>query len=133
MKPLLVILSAFAVFLVATASAVAQTPKADVTTFQLGNQVVRIPAPNGFEEAASQFELLKNHFTVTEDPGNDMLAVHLPHADCEKLRDREFGPFNFYTKVSVRKGVPEEDYSAERFATLVSTFRKSGSQILAAN
>jgi plasmid stabilization system protein ParE len=40
-------------------------------------------------------------------------------------RAREFGPFNFYTKVSVRKGVREEDYSAERFATLVSTFRKS--------
>jgi hypothetical protein len=48
-------------------------------------------------------------------------------------RAREFGPFNFYTKVSVRKGVREEDYSAERFATLVSTFRKSGSQILDIN
>jgi len=88
---------AFAICLVVNASAVAQTRKADVATFHLGNQVIAIPAPIGFEEAASQFESIKNHFTLTEAPGNDMLAVHLPHADCQKLRAGEFGPFNSCT------------------------------------
>jgi len=124
---------AFAICLVVNASAVAQTRKADVATFHLGNQVIAIPAPIGFEEAASQFESIKNHFTLTEAPGNDMLAVHLPHADCQKLRAGEFGPFNSYTKVSVRSDVRSVDYSAERFANLVAEFRKNGSQILDIN
>jgi hypothetical protein len=106
----------------------AQTP-----TFQLGAQVVTIPAPAGFEEAASQFEQIKNHFTVTEAPDNEMLAIYLPSADCEKLRAGEFGPFNFYTKVSIRRAVREQDYPAERFAQLVTAFRQNGAQILDVN
>lgn len=114
-------------------SALAQTPEAKVATFQLGNQVIAIPAPAGFEEAASQFETIQNHFSQTEAPDNDMLAVHLPKADCEKLRAGQFGPFNFYTKVSIRRGVRAEDYSAPRFASLVSAFRKNGTQIMDIN
>src|SRR6185436_3478626 len=97
-------------------AAVAQTPKQEGAVFQLGAQETRIPAPEGFEEAASQFEAIKNHFTATEAPDNDMLAVHLPRADCQKIKDGEFGPFNFYTKVSVRRAIRDEDYSATRFA-----------------
>ena len=62
-----------------------------------------------------------------------MLAVHLPRADCERLRAGGFGPFNFYTKVSIRKGVRSEDYSAARFANLVVTFRKAARSILDIN
>ena len=126
------IMRAFALPFVLSVSAVTQTRKA-VDTFPLGDQVVTIPAPAGFEEATSQFERIKNQFAQTEAPDNDMLAVHLPRADCEKLRAGEFGPFNFYTKVSIRRAVREQDYSAERFANLVSTFRKSGSQIMDIN
>ncbi|MGH9871637.1 MAG: hypothetical protein ACRD9S_04115 [Pyrinomonadaceae bacterium] len=124
---------AVSILLGVTASALAQTPKAKAATFQLGAQVLTIPAPADFEEAASQFEKIKERFTITEAPDNDMLAVHMPHADCEKLRAGEFGPFNFYTKVSIRKSVREEDYTAERFAELVAVFRQSGSQILDVN
>lgn len=114
-------------------SAIAQTPKNEVAVFQLGAQATRIPAPEGFEEAVSQFEAIKKHFTATEAPDNDMLAVYLQRADCQKIRDGEFGPFNFYTKVSVRRAIREEDYPATRFVNLVSTFRKSGSEILDIN
>jgi hypothetical protein len=62
-----------------------------------------------------------------------VLAVHLPKADSEKLRKGEFGPFNFYTKISVRSAVRSVDYSAERFANLVSEFRKDGGKILDVN
>ncbi|HAF14847.1 MAG TPA: hypothetical protein DCK99_14365 [Blastocatellia bacterium] len=133
MKAPPIIIGPFAILFLVSAAAIAQTRKADVATFQLGDQVITIPAPDGFEEAASQFESIKNHFTLTEDPGNDMLAVHLPHADCEKLRGGEFGPLTFYTKISVRKAVRDVDFSAERFANLVSEFRKSGSQVLDIN
>jgi hypothetical protein len=124
---------AFAILFVASVSAFAQTPKTSVTVFQLGDQATTIPTPEGFEEAASQFEVIKDRFTRTEAPENDMLAVHLPHADCERLRAGEFGPFNFNTKVSVRRAVRDQPYSAERFAGLVAEFRKSGAQILDIN
>jgi hypothetical protein len=55
-------------------AAVAQTPKTPAAVFQLGDQATRIPAPEGFEEAASQFEVIKNYFSQAEGPGNDMLA-----------------------------------------------------------
>lgn len=127
-----VLIRALAVLFVLSASVVAQTRKA-VDTFPLGDQVIAIPAPPGFEESTSQFENIKKHFTETEAPDNDLLVVHLPHADCEKLRAGEFGPFNFNTKVSIRRAIRDQNYSAERFASLVSTFRKSGSQIMNIN
>ena len=132
MKHFSITCAALAVVLLSSVVAVAQVAKT-VTVFQLGGQETKIPVPEGFEEAASQFENVKHHFTVTEDPGNDMLGVYLTHDDCEKLRGGEFGPFNFYTKVSVRRVIRAEDYSAERFANLVATFRKSGSQVLDIN
>lgn len=128
-----IIIISVAVLFVISASAGAQTRKTDVTVFQLGDQATRIPVPEGFEEAASQFEVIKDQFTRTEAPENDMLAVHLPHADCERLRAGGFGPFNFNTKVSVRRAVRDQAYSAERFANLVATFRKTGAQLLDVN
>lgn len=118
---------------VVSASAFSQTRKPSITTVQLGTQRTKIPAPLGFEEAASQFEKIKSYFTSTEDPGNDVLAVHMPQADCQKLRAGGFGPFNFYTKISIRKGNREREYSAENFAGLVAEFRKSGAKYLDVN
>jgi len=123
----------FAILFVMNVSAGAQARKADVATFQLGDQVITIPAPNDFEEAASQFESIKNRFTRTEAPANDVLAVHLPRADCEKLRAGEAGPLNFYTKLSVLRATRAIDYSFEQFETLVSEFRKTESQVLDIN
>ncbi|HEV7680889.1 MAG TPA: hypothetical protein VGO68_02110 [Pyrinomonadaceae bacterium] len=121
------------ILFVGSASSPGQTRKPKATTVQLGTQLTRIPAPVGFEEAASQFENIKSYFTSTEDPGNDALAVHMPRADCQKLRAGGFGPFNFYTKISIRKGNREREYSAENFAGLVAEFRKSGAKYLDVN
>lgn len=133
MKTLQLIGVGFAVLIVINAAAVAQTPKTAAAVFQLGDQATRIPAPEGFEEAASQFERIKDLFSRTEDPGNDLLAIHLPHADCNRLRAGEFGPFNFNTKVSVRRSIRDVPYSAESFGMLVATFRKNGAQMLDVN
>lgn len=132
MKTLAIVACVTTLFLLGS-SAIAQSSKTEVTTFQLGNQLTVLPAPDGFEEAASQFELIKDHFSRTEVLENDMLAVHLPRADCDKLRAGESATFNFYTKVSVRKGIRAEDYSAERFADLVAAFRKTSSQVFDPN
>ncbi len=114
-------------------SALAQSPKSSSAVFQLGDQPTTIPAPAGFEEAASQFDRIRDHFTTTEAVGNDMLAVFLPQADCEKLRAGTFGPFNFYTKVSVRAAVRGEPYSSARFDQLVAYFRKNEATLLDMN
>jgi hypothetical protein len=128
MKNLAIILAVFALTFVISPSAIAQTSKTDV--FQLGSQATRIPPPPDFEEAASQFENIKKLMTTTESPLNDMLAVHMPHADCERIRTGWLGPFNFYTKVSVMKEARNQDYSAGSFANLVSSFHKSLPQAL---
>src|SRR5437899_9200159 len=115
-------------------SAQAQTRKTNNTSLlQLGDRVVVIPAPDGFEEAASQFESVKTRFTVTEDPGNDLLAIHLLATDCERLRRGESGPFNFYTKIAVRKIARERDFSSSEFAAIPAEFRKSGAAVLDIN
>lgn len=124
----------FVVILLALSTpCLAQVRKPTTTTVQLGTQRTKIPAPVGFEEAASQFENIKSYFTSSEDPGNDVLAVHMPLADCQKLRAGAFGPFNFYTKISIRKANRDLDYSADRFAGLVAEFRKSGAKYLDVN
>jgi hypothetical protein len=132
-RTLRVAISVVVLFVLSTASYHAKTRKPTTTTVQLGTQQTKIPAPLGFEEAASQFENIKNYFTSSEDPGNDVLAVHMPRADCNKLRAGAFGPFNFYTKISIRKANRELDYSAERFAGLVAEFRTSGAKYLDVN
>ena len=124
---------ALTITLAVSVSAQAQTRKTNNTSLQLGDRVVVIPAPDGFEEAASQFEDVKARFTVTEDPGNDLLAVHLLATDCERLRRGESGPFNFYTKISVRKTARERDFSPSEFAAIPAEFRKSGAAILDVN
>lgn len=113
--------------------AAAQTRDLGNTRFQLGDKVIIIPAPDGFEEAASQFEQVNSQMSATEDPSNEMLAVHLPKEDCERLRHGEFGGFKFYTKVSVRRAVRGSDYSEQQFASLVSEFRKNGDSVLDIN
>ena len=92
-----------------------------------------IPTPDGFEEAASQFDSVKTRFTATEDPGNDMLAVHMLTGDCEKLRHGEAGSLNFYTKISIRKAARETDFSALEFAAIPTEFRKNGATLLDIN
>ena len=121
------------VILAASFSLAAQTTDARATPFQLGERVVTIPNPDGFEEAASQFESIKKQMTATEDPGNDMLAVHLPKEDCEKLRRGEFGAHDFYTKISIRKANRTRDETVSDFSALVSEFRKSGADVLDIN
>src|SRR3982074_120947 len=100
----------------------AQTHDSKTTSFQLGDKVVVIPDPEGFEEAASQFERIKKYMSDAEDPALDTLAIHLPIDDCAKLRKGEFGPYNFYTKISVRRAIRAREISETEFSKTVAEF-----------
>ncbi|HWN08304.1 MAG TPA: hypothetical protein VNO50_03375 [Pyrinomonadaceae bacterium] len=122
------------IFLVcASATVDAQTRAVEGTIFQMGQQRITIPAPDGFEEASSQFKSIKDRFTVTEATGNEVLAVHLPKSDCDKLRSGVAIDLNFYTKISVRESVRASDLSPPQFARLISEFRGASSKIMDIN
>ncbi|MCA1632134.1 MAG: hypothetical protein LC802_00090 [Acidobacteria bacterium] len=102
-------------------------------TLRLGAASVALPAPEGFGEAASQSEIVKKHFSETEDPANEMVAVHLPAAEMESLKRGEVAEMNFYTKVSVNKSLKETNFTAANFASVISAFEQQGVKLLAPN
>jgi hypothetical protein len=110
------LLAALAISLLVPGAVIAQT-----SSFKFGDQTVIIPSPEGFEEAVSQFASVRDGMTRTEAAGNVLLAVHLPHADCEDLRAGKLPAFTFYTKISAPSELRETDYSAERFAQLITS------------
>ncbi len=93
-------------------------------TFQMGNKQIVIPAPSGFTEAASQIQVIKDRFTVTEAASNDLLAVHIPNGDYQLFKKGEFADLTFYTKVSVSKRLRNETASEANFVSFVEAFKK---------
>ncbi|HEY3582115.1 MAG TPA: hypothetical protein VGK82_16280, partial [Pyrinomonadaceae bacterium] len=96
---------------------------------QLGDKVVLVPSPEGFEEASSQFKQVQDRFVSTEAPGADFLLAHLPAALCQSLR--EGGPLALerYTKISVMKAIREKAMFDADMAATVAELRKNGSVI----
>jgi hypothetical protein len=112
----------------------AQTPaRVPALKLRLGAVTVELPTPAGFDEAASRFERVKTFFSATEDPNNEMLAVHLPLADVARLERNEQPEMNFYTKVSVSRRSKETSFDASQLADLISVFEKQGLKLLDTN
>jgi len=101
--------------------------------YQLGTKSVAIPPPAGFVEAMSQFEHVANLMKTTEDPGNDVLAAHLPAEMADQVRRGERTQMTFYTKVSVMKILRARDTTEADFASTVAHFEKTGQQVLDIN
>lgn len=120
--------AAFIVILAATVNSQEHVKKG--FSVRLGNVQVAIPPPEGFEEASSQFDRVKESFTATEAPTNDMLAVFLPTSICEQYRQGNQPSLTFYTKVSVLKAQRETSFSAEDLASVAAEFRKNGIQAM---
>ena len=123
------------IVLVASVSAPAQSHEAKVNVFsvRVGDKVIIIPPPEGFEEATTQFEQVKTRFTATEAPQNDMLAAHLSVDDCKLLRSGQNALFAQYTKVSVLRAARDLSITAPMFASIVADFRKNSSAYLDMN
>ena len=107
--------------------------RAKTSSVTLGNQVVLIPNPEGFEEATSQFEQVKQRFSLTEAPENDMLFVHLPSSDCELLRKGSNPTYDLYTKVSVLRTSRTMVVSSPMMAAAVQELRTQAATLLDPN
>jgi len=108
----------------------AGTGSAGKITVRLGSSSVVIPAPEGYEEATSQFERVKARFSETEAPGNEMLAAHLMSSDCDLLRRNQEATYQQYTKVSVLRTAKEQVFTQADLAAVVSEFRKNGTSMM---
>lgn len=100
------------------------------SSVRLGDQVVVIPDPEGYEEGTSQFPSVKALFEAIEAPINDMLLGHLPVADCTTLRNGGVIVFTRYTKVAVLKAAREIVVSDATMTDTVAEFRKNGIKML---
>lgn len=118
---------------VTSVTAQAQSHEVKVFSVRVGDKAIVIPAPEGFEEATTQFEQIKTRFTVTEAPQNEMLAAHLSVDDCNLLRSGKDALFGNYTKVSVLRMARDLSISEPVFAQIVADFRKNGSTYLDMN
>ena len=96
----------------------------------LGDTLINIPSPEGYEEAAGQFEIIKKVFEATEAPVNDLLFAHLPAADCKVARTGTMPPLTRYTKVSVLRDVRGHSFTKEEMDAVVVEFRKNGAKLL---
>ena len=105
-------------------------PKAKASSVQLGDKVIVIPDPDGFEEAASQFPKYKERVLATESVDNDALLAHLPVKDCELLRAGQVPTYQDYTKVSILKLARELAVSRATMAEAVAGFRKNAGTYL---
>jgi hypothetical protein len=97
---------------------------------QLGDKLIVIPAPEGYEEASSQFPGIKERFTLTEAPENDMLFVHMPRSDCELLRNGSKPTYDQYTKISVVRAGRTVTVTRPMMALAVDGLRKSAATFL---
>jgi hypothetical protein len=93
------------------------------SSVQLGEKVVVIPTPAGYEEATSQFKKIKDRFSATEAPENDMLLVHMLAADCELMRQGSNATFSQYTKVSVLRQARALTVTSAMMAAAVEELR----------
>ena len=134
-KPAL-ILAAALVFLIGASvqaqphEAATSAKRAKTSSVRLGDKVVVIPDPEGFEEGTSQFPSIKALFEAIEAPMNDMLLGHLPVSDCTTLRNGGVIVFTRYTKVAVLKAAREIAVSDADMTDTVAEFRKNGVKML---
>lgn len=104
----------------------AQSQQARSSSVKLGDKVIVIPDPEGFEEASSQFEIVKQFLVGMETGAGENLLLHMPASDCERMRTGSRPELRYYTKVAVRKGLRERTFSNEDMARLVADTRKNG-------
>lgn len=117
-------------FVALSSSAFAQVKAKETTVLKLGKRTVRVPAPSGFVEGAERFADLKSRFSVTESPGNEMLAVLLPESIVPLLEKGEIPRFDEWAKISILKTIKEIDVDAASFKDFAEKFEKMTPQLI---
>jgi hypothetical protein len=126
-------LIAVVLMLVAFAAAEAQTKNTNSFSVQLGDKVVALPPPEGFEEVSSQFEAIKNHFRATDPPEGDLLGAYMSASDCELLRSGKKALYDNYAKISILREGRTREVSNDDFASLVAYVRGNKATLLKEN
>ena len=114
------------IFSIAAVAHAQSREAAKVSSVKLGDKVILIPDPEGYEEASSQFEKVKQALVSMESPNSDTLLVHLPVSDCERLRTGSPPELLQYTKVAVSKNRREFTVTDEYMTGLVAAWRRNG-------
>ena len=99
-------------------------------TVRLGDRVIAIPPPTGFEEASSQFPNIKTRFQASEPPENDLIGAYLPKAECEALRRGEAVVLTYYAKASVLRMARDSAFNDSQFAEMVSYLRANSETLM---
>jgi hypothetical protein len=113
-----------------TAAQGQQDEVAKTASVQLGDKVVVIPNPEGYEEGSSQFKEIKDRFIATESPEADFLFSHLPASECRLLRNGGSLVLNRYTKVSILRALRAQAIFNPDMKAAIEDFRKNSGTIL---
>jgi hypothetical protein len=119
------------VLLLLSTSVQAQTDHENkVVSLQLGDKVVLIPTPTGYEEVTAEFENLKARFAATEPPQNELLLAYLTTSDYTLLKSGKPPALQQYAKIAVVRQTKEVSMSREEFAVVADYLRNNTGKIL---
>jgi hypothetical protein len=121
------LLIATAILLVVSAAVLAQTQttiSAGGVSAQLGDKVVALPAPEGYEEAASQGEAARTMFATMVPREGDLLGAYLPSSDIDLLRKGELKLMTSWTMIVVFRPARTHVSSKAEFARIVGYARQ---------
>jgi hypothetical protein len=103
---------------------------AKTSSIQLGDKVIVIPNPEGYEEGSSQFKEVKDRFSATAPSTVDFLLAHLPASECRSLRNGGSLLLNRYTQVSVSKVLRARSLFNPDMKAAIEDFRKNSGAVL---
>jgi hypothetical protein len=130
----LLLLIATAIVLVASAAAQAQTPQTTISvggaSAKLGDKVVVLPAPEGYEEAATQWETVKSAFVAMVPPEGDLLAAYLQVSDCELIRKGQPPLMPSWLMINIYREARTHVSSKEEFGRIVAYARQNTESII---
>jgi hypothetical protein len=107
-----------------------QKAVAPTASVQLGDKVIVIPNPEGFEEGSSQFKEVKDRFLATESSQADFLLAHLPVSECRLLRNGGSLVLNSYTKISVSRALRAKAIFNPDMKAAIEDFRQNSGAVL---
>jgi len=127
------LLIATAILLVVSAAVPAQTEttiSADGVSAKLGDKVVVLPAPEGYEEVSQQWENVKTAFTAMVPSNGDLLAAYLQVSDCELIRRGQIPLMPSWLMINIlREGRTHVSDRAE-FSRIVALARENSENMV---
>ena len=107
-------------------------PSGDV--FRFGERMVKVPAPDGFEEAtprAPEFRAIA--LKIISNPKMELLAVHLPTDWLNELERGGEPDGEFYTLTATLKDAKHADFTEQDFAKMITFADQNRERILDVN